>query len=795
MSGVPTYVVGAGGVGCEVVSRLHAHEPTDNPFGLLAVDSDPDTLKTLPTDVTTVRLRSGPHFVDDPVDAYPYLAADMRVPAGDARGQRHVGRYKLDNPVGTSFRNHRATIERRIERFYRQRTVDITDRNARRYHLVLVAALGGGTGSGILPLLAAMLDRIGSRLEDNSEIGVRDVRVLGIGIVPPLEFDPGGTAQPVPVSPVSYPNTHAAFRNLSTLLDATPERPVDVRVYSRASGRTGDDRGDGRHGVGPDVALEQPPFDAYWLVGMDHGRGTERWDGDGRTTPGMVARAVRTLCGAAAPDVDHPFQSRISDVPILGALGYGAVTVPHARLQTYCERRDERDRLQRRLKDTVKRNIAELRAERSQLRSALERTAGDRSSDAQWFARLWDHLDAAPEAPSELVDIAPDAIEDGLEAVAVRSDLPTALATAVGFRAWAADEADDVRATAAETCREIREESVVDPAGRSGADGRSESVRDRATTIERELQERIDARRERLRETDPGIRDLLPPIVDAFTSERETFRESLDRLKANRSRVRAARERTETVARLESLADERVRGARERVQSRIQDIDRDLEHFQREKADLQETIEEFDEELGSLRRRLTDPPTAGPTFVCPLRRAALTDVTADALDELATITDYRDRGWLALDDAQFDRLLADCYAYSRSWPDSIGHHDAATSPPSRHEVAVVLYHPGNDSCVTGFLESITEPDILRKSAQPSFEHGTDPFRIEFVSAVHSGRPEHLRGFRRLQELRDAGVFEAFGHPYRDHQRAVAYPEWYDDVDVVPESSDSDGPND
>lgn len=778
MTGVPTYVVGAGGVGCEVVSQLHDHG-RDDPLGLLAIDADAGALDGVPSGVPTIHLTSDSGIVDGPTESYPYLSADVRVPATGSNGQRHVGRYKLDNPDGTPFANHRGTIKRRVEQFYESQAVGIEDRDDQRYHLVVVADLGGGTGSGIVPVLSAVLDRIGRRIHGQNDV---DVRVLGVGIVPPLGFEP--TDDPLPVEPVSYLNAYGALRNLSTLLGANEDDPVAVPVYSQATvsgGYGADGDGDLAGDASTVFRLGRAPFDAYWLVGADHGRTTDRWNGDRWQTPAMVARAIRALSECAAPDVDHPFQSRVSDVPPLGALGYGAVAVPHRQLRRYCERRRERDELQRRLRGVVERNISELCEERAGLTTALERTDGD----DEWFTRVRGRLGGDAETPADLIDASPDALGEALDEVARRSDLRTTLATVTGLAndVIGARDGDGgicarVRSSVEETYQEVVSAYAIDPTFQQ--DKAQDSVVERVGALERELDTRIERCRRRLEATDPGIRDLLPPVVDGFTSERERLASTLERLEADRERVAAARARLESTRRLESLVEERMLAARERVAARLDDVDRDLQHFRRERADLRDTLDELGRDIEALRRSLTDPPRTGPTFVLPLRREAVRDVTLEALEtDLTSIAAYRDHGLLVTDEEEFEALLSDCHAFSRSWPASVSQHEVATTSTAHHELSVVLYHRANESCVSDFVESVTGPDALRTSAQSSFGYASDPFRIEFVAVTHEGRLESLRGFDCLSEMRTDGVFDALGHPYRDHRRALAYPEWYE----------------
>jgi hypothetical protein len=775
MGGVPTYVIGAGQVGCEVVSRLADCAHTDDRFGLLAVDADPDTLDRMPSSIQTIQLTSDSGVVGEPIKSYPYLSADVRIPATDANGQRHVGRYKLDNPIGTPFQNHLDTIRRRIDRFYQAQLVGLDDGSERTCQLVLVAALGGGTGSGVVPLLAAALDHVGASLEYEEEV---DVHVLGVGVVPPLNFDL--RHEPTPVEPVSYPNTYGALRNLSTLLGASDADPVDVPVYSSVAsvgGRATDDAS-GVAQPGTVFQLERSPFDAYWLVGADHGRTVGRRTVGRDAVPTMVAKAIHALSAYAAADVDHAVRSRTSDIPPLGALGYAALAVPHRRLRAYCEHRQERERLEEEREGVVDRNIAELRDEHTTLVAALEQ-AEDGARDG-WLARIRPHLDTNPETPADLLDAGPDAIAAALDGVANEADPGTYLRTISGASDGLADACADVRSAVEQTCRSVREGHEFEPA----VDGDWErlSTVERVAALERTIRERIEMRRERLPEVEPNVRDLLPPVIGAFTGERDRLQAALDRLQAALDRLDDASERIEKVRTVEALLRARSKQARERVRSRLDDIERDIEHFRQKRDELRDALDDLDREIASLRRALTDPASNGPTFVCPLRRSALSEVTLDTVEsELTSIAAYRERGFLAVDDEGLERLLADCHECSRDWPASVAQRERAVSPASDHDLTVVLYHRANESCVTDFVESVTTPDALQTSAQSEFEYTTDPFRIEIVALAHGEQPASLTGVRRLEEMASEGLFEAIGHPYRDYRRALAYPEWYDDI--------------
>ncbi|MFB6108008.1 MAG: tubulin-like doman-containing protein [Haloplanus sp.] len=795
MAGVPTYVVGAGRVGVEVLSALCDRGAAGDRLGLMAVDSDAGVLARAPSAVQTVHLSSDTGVVGEAVGSYPYLSTDVRIPDAGANGQRHVGRYKLDNPVSPAFHNHFETLRRRVERFYESTQVGL-ETPPRTYHLVVVAALGGGTGSGVTPLLAAMLDRVRARLEGDVDV---DVRVFGVGVVPPLDFDP--SYDPFPAPPVSYLNAYGALRNLTTLLDASADAPVEVPVYSSADSLDAvraADAGDSA-GVGTVFGLSRSPFDAYWLVSAAHGG-----DGstDDATVPAMVAGGIRVL-SSVAPDADHACLSRTSDVSPLGAMGYGAVTVPHRAVCTYCERTRERERRARRLERVVERNLDDLRAERDALAAALDAAADARDAlheatalddpsqrpeasapdgtDAHpaWFRRLRTRLDADPDAPAALVDADPTAVGDALDRLAAATDPQTHLSTVARVADGLADPCAEVRASVAETCAAIREGYDVELVADAW---RSLPLADRAAALDDALADHVETCRTRRSEAGADLRDLLPPANEAFTSERERLTMRLDRLRADRDRLSRAGDRLDAVDRVASVVRDRLSQARERAESRLDDVDRDRAYFRDERASRRETLDDLDRELASLRRSLTTPTRDGASFVLPLRRDALSDLTRSTLEtDLTSLAAYREHGLLDVDAEGFEATVADCHAFARGWPPAVTHHETAVTPASTHDHAMVRYHEANESCVADFVASVTSPDTLVTSSQSGLAYASDPFRIDLLSLAHAGRPDTLRGFDRLAAMAADGVFDAVAGPYREWARALAYPEWDDDV--------------
>jgi hypothetical protein len=78
MAGVPTYVIGVGGAGIDVLTELRERtvesEQSQSHITVAAVDSDRATLDDLPADMTKVYLGSDGGIVGDTCRRYPFLS-------------------------------------------------------------------------------------------------------------------------------------------------------------------------------------------------------------------------------------------------------------------------------------------------------------------------------------------------------------------------------------------------------------------------------------------------------------------------------------------------------------------------------------------------------------------------------------------------------------------------------------------------------------------------------------------------------------------------------------------------
>lgn len=252
----PTVVVGVGRTGCAILSaldRLVRREGLDEAVRLVAVDSSSQDLQEVaPAAAETHRLD-----VEGPVDHADrhYLAGEPDlVPSAGTSRRRPLGRLLVDSAGDTS-----ALLES-VHSTVAEVAETVADPEASPLSLWLVNSLGGGTGSGAVPLLALLL-------AESARAYPGPVDLFGAGSLPRLdELDkrlgsPGG-------EPVHYANAYTALRELRTLMDLDGETTYPLEVTLDASPR----------GIRTDAAtIEENPFDAYWLLGIEE---DDRFDPD-----------------------------------------------------------------------------------------------------------------------------------------------------------------------------------------------------------------------------------------------------------------------------------------------------------------------------------------------------------------------------------------------------------------------------------------------------------------------------------------------------------------------------------
>lgn len=780
MDRTPTYVIGVGGAGVRVVSELQSRsegESSDS-LGLMAIDADNERLGEL-SGLPTLHLKSDSGLLENRASGYPFLTSDVYVPDDGADCRRHVGRYKLDNDVSPTFRDHRRTIATHLTGFV-DRIDNALEAVPGTYNVVLVSSMADGIGSGAFPLLVPTLRDISMTLGSES----RQIHVFYLGILPPL----GGIDD---ISdPCAYVNTHAALRNLDTLLDAQAGRPLILPVYSGQNTSDGDER---RENGRRRASVERPLLDACWLVDGELEVGGPDDTPDRRDTIASICDGLYALT-TRTPDDCEPL-SHGSPTSPLGTFGYARVAVPHERVGRYCELRADRDEIVQKLEEYVRPKVESLRHRKAELKLTLDTPLQETPLLDDWVERAFSWLDSPPEPRREFVS---ETAAEQLEAVlnqfsTVDAESYLRASESLRYELSERGEAGSAVCTEArQTIATVRETHDHEPPGYSrttvpatqGEDRGREALEQMISELEGELEQRKETYRERRSETEPGLRDLLPATYDVFTSSRERLSREIARIDESLDSLAAARETLETLEEFRTLARNHEQAARERLRQELDGVENDLDHYRAELRRLREERQALDETLSAERLALAQPDNSDPVRYLPLRYEELQSITRDEhAEELTSIGAYRERGLIDGGEEAIHELLRECYRESRDWSPSVSRHRLSVSRRTVHESTFVLYQEANQSLVVDLASEFTEPDTIWLSSDRSTQFIDDPFHIEVVSLSHGGSPRSLKGFRKLAEWEKRHYLQDLATTrYESHGRAIAYPEWYDGIE-------------
>lgn len=239
-------VLGIGGAGrrmLEAVRETASNVDSAPQFEYVAIDTDEEVRFDFPPDVETIHLELPTEHWQQNRGSYGYLTEVHELPVmGGTRRQRAVGRYSVDN---------RQTLadfyDRLVEIVTPDSNADVRDGVPGDHHVWVLSSLGGGTGSGLFPLIAVLLD----------EILPRETFRFGLGALPVFdEYSNRHTSR----GHRSCLNAYAALREIRVLLGEVQRDPYPLEIGLEA----------GPSGSVPGrCVLEESPLDAYGLFGLD----------------------------------------------------------------------------------------------------------------------------------------------------------------------------------------------------------------------------------------------------------------------------------------------------------------------------------------------------------------------------------------------------------------------------------------------------------------------------------------------------------------------------------------------
>lgn len=775
MNGSPTYVVGLGQFGVHVIRALQdrVDETTPNNtahIDYMAIDSDRDSLECV-SDMATVYLDSDIGLVGDNIDRYPFLPEGTLIPLEGANAMRHVGRYKLDNAVPPTFQNQEQTIRRHIETFIEKQESQLSDGTST-YTIVLVTSLGGGTGSGIFPLCSAIINRIQEQVMYDEIV----LQLVGIGVLPSLNFDPEYSLPPV--APTSYVNTYAALKNLSVILEATQDTPVNIPIYSRPSSTRGESPSTGTESASG-FTIQKSPFDVFWVLSQDGSTDKTHYNtNDVESIAKRIGDTIYSYTHYDALSGNHLW-SETSHISPLGTFGYAQVEVPHQTLRHYCELKEEHETKEARLVEFVEPKLETLESQVKELNSALRTEIEGYPVAIDWTEQLFKQLPTVTaQNRKEVIEINQDELDAAFGVIA-KSDAKLYLRSALALY-WELTEGEigqEIQSQVRQTIAQIQ--SRYDYTLVSNHRANLMSLSELAKTLEKRLESRKETYQQRLSQTNPSIKDLFPPSHQVFTSNTEQLQQALSEVEESLETLNTAQSQLNGLEEVKSRTKKHVREARQQLKTRLDELEREISHFAQQREEILKERDQLERELTTASESLVNPSNRGNTKTLPLDWSSLRDMTLDVYEkELTSIRAYNEYGLLSVQPSGLRAALVECYQRSRDWSDSVSQHDSTTTSNGVYEETLVLYHAENEELTKGISKKCTGPDTIHFSSNSALTYSNDPFRIEFVSISQAGTPTSLIGFQRLEEWADKGILDSLVGSYDDFRQALAYPEWY-----------------
>lgn len=255
----PTLVIGVGEAGWKMVKHVRnlvneqlGDDAASDGFQYIIMDtsySDMENEFENEENLYTFRIQKPDYAsfgADCKSDEYQYLSERMRNP-GSVTGsnrRRVIGRYHFDNNEMAS--EFRGLVDERIDKLMddARGSDDVTD-SEDQFNVWLLNSLGGGTGSGLFPRVAAEIDTVNHNRNES-------MYLCGIGGLPELSATPGRVAD---ASGYEYRiNAYTALREIENLVgyDQTRYEKQTMEVPG-----------------GIDKRLHNEPFEEYYLLGHD----------------------------------------------------------------------------------------------------------------------------------------------------------------------------------------------------------------------------------------------------------------------------------------------------------------------------------------------------------------------------------------------------------------------------------------------------------------------------------------------------------------------------------------------
>lgn len=624
-------VIGLGEAGNRMLGAVRdtvERSGTDTPFNYLAIDSRADDLelvRSIPDEARRIHLEPQPALFDVARESHSYLTEkdDIELnPAGGATRQRPVGRWFADNPrnIDEIVFALREALDSGAESLGHGSVQQVW----------LVHSLGGGTGSGLFPLVAALIDSLSSDLK-------QDPMVCGLGSLPRLDRLEASAIPPAGPRDY-YLNSYTALRELATLVDHDDEGvyPLSIDVEAESNQLVGDT-----------LELESSPFDAYGLLGVDVAEMASSRGGSYREHKNRTAASTIYALSQKELFLEQTGLARFGPIGAaefreqerLFSVDSHRIRAPAAELEEYAELRAELD-------DTEER-INQLNTEQTAIRESLqylnqildsstgldEIPHGDELSEE--VSTVAERLCHSPSAGGGIEDAVLDlrSIPDTPEHVDAEPLATLVLTRELSDQLDSALSEHPFPVLVDEALREYGELLDNEPLGLV-------SSNDRLEIWKSSLSEELRRYRNRLAgELDESVFGVLK-----FGARAE-----LEELTENLGELESAGRSYEALQELRDSAETRFRSTRESLIERRQTLEEKMDRTRDELDASNARVRRLEQELDSLTERLEATRTAGTTVIPAQNPERFSEGVLDRADGFRGLVDA---GHLVPDDVE-----------------------------------------------------------------------------------------------------------------------------------------------
>jgi len=712
-------VIGVGEAGTNMAVALYnlvRQEGKDKYFEFILIDSNRNDLdrKEIPEEIKErIPLESPRRGVAErDREHFKYLHEKVVFSSSGVIRQRVLARYLIDKNYTEIYKK----IRNIVRDFADKHSADLSEEGSS-LTIWLLHSLGGGTGSGSFPILAAMLKGIKADVE--KELGEGLISICGVGSLPTMPEDP---AAPIEGDPVYYANSLAALRELERML----EGKVEIPIYS--SNVT--------------LSLDEFPFAKYFMIGVNESelkKGIkEEWveayiDEKNFSVASCILALYEHLTGP-----EHWPRARAGKEFAIGSLSEHEISVPMWLLKNYVDKKkslEEREDELKRVIEEKKRVMDDLNRLQN-VNVDVENTPDDTKKNVE--AMVEEKLQ------EDIIKISEDELEEFVERIKGTSGIEGKVYCVKVLR----DKFDEMR-------YEKEWSSEVTRLWEKYPIRNEEKYKDKT-----EISDKDAALNEWMERKIREIRRWLanpPPIHLPGQIERKN--KQLEELREEKRKLEDARERKEHWNKLKGKIGELYEYASKELREEIDRKARAKESMERKEREVYAEIERMRRDIESIEQDLKKTRFGRIGY---LQLKNVERITEEELKSLKSLKDFVERGYV--EEKDISRGMSTQIGRAKGWA-------SISMEKPKYEALFILRSEENGELVGNLLPASKKLEDTREYDLQ------DKYTIKMCVYSLGMEIKDLSDFYLLDKAYKEGRLQRELHGI-SVEESYAYPEWF-----------------